>query len=54
MKSALTWICIAAIAGGFLLGLPNLGLAPFWVDETVAVTPALSIHEHGECSVTRN
>jgi 4-amino-4-deoxy-L-arabinose transferase-like glycosyltransferase len=47
VKSALTWICIAAIAGGFLLGLPNLGLAPFWVDETVAVTPALSIHEHG-------
>ena len=47
MKSPLAWICIAAIAGGFLLGLPNLDLAPFWVDETVAVTPALSIHEHG-------
>ena len=47
MNSALTWICLAAIAAGFLLGLPNLDLAPFWVDETVAVTPALSIHEHG-------
>lgn len=47
MNAALTWICAAAVAGGFLLGLPNLDLAPFWVDETVAVTPALSIHEHG-------
>jgi 4-amino-4-deoxy-L-arabinose transferase-like glycosyltransferase len=47
VKSPLPWICIAAIVGGFLLGLPNLDLAPFWVDETVAVTPALSIHEHG-------
>jgi 4-amino-4-deoxy-L-arabinose transferase-like glycosyltransferase len=47
VKSPLAWLCAAAVAGGFLLGLPNLDLAPFWVDETVAVTPALSIHERG-------
>ena len=47
MNRALPTLCVVAVAAGFLLGFPNLGLAPFWVDETVAVTPALSIHEHG-------
>ncbi|MEE8606058.1 MAG: glycosyltransferase family 39 protein, partial [Nitrospiraceae bacterium] len=38
------WVCVTLILGGFLVMFINLGLKPFWADESIAVLPARNIH----------
>ena len=40
-------LCVAAIVAAFALALRYLGTTPFWVDESMTVMPARSIHQYG-------
>lgn len=39
--------CVAVVLASFTFMLANLGRVPFWVDESIAVLPARSIHTYG-------
>ncbi len=41
------WTCLLLASCAVLLMFVRIGEKPFWVDESIAVLPALSIHAHG-------
>lgn len=46
-RDPVVWLCSLLIACAIPLAFVNLGAAPFWVDESVAVLPAKQIHTDG-------
>jgi 4-amino-4-deoxy-L-arabinose transferase-like glycosyltransferase len=43
-QDALAWVCIPLIVIGCAVPFINVGVTPFWADESIAVLPALNIH----------
>ncbi len=43
-RDPLAWVCVPLLLGAMCLPFINLGVTPFWVDESIAVMPARNIH----------